>query len=161
MQLEFEKCSIISSKQAGVISDLILKKYKQDTLIKEYIKNKEIMKCSKVILPMGDVDLLNVFRNVDTILKLSGEKTIFSEMTKQLEDKITDAKSFVNTHEYEECILSMYHWWIEIADRWIDDPDENSSECIDAILSINRALEHNIFNSKDMELLCKILTLKN
>lgn len=161
MQIEFNQCSKINSKQAGVISDLIRKKYKKDTLIKEYIKNKEIKKCSKVMLPIGDIDLLDVFRNVDTIFDLSGEKTIFSEMTKKLEDKIADAESFVNTHKYEECLLSVYYWWIEIADKWIEDPHKNFHERMDAITSINRALKHNVFDSKEVELLCKMLTFNN
>lgn len=160
MKLEFDVFSKISSEQAEVILDLILKKYKEDTLIKEYIKNKEIMKCSKFMFPIGDIDLLDVFRNVDTIFELSGENKIFGEMTKRLEDKITDAESFVNTHKNKDNLLNLYYSWTKLDEGWINNPNKDLEKRMHAIMAINRALEHNVFNSDDVKILCQILELK-
>lgn len=161
MQLEFDPRSEINSKQAGVVSNLVRKKYKEDTLINEYIKNKEIIECSEIRAYGVNFGILEAFENIDTILELSGEEKIFNKITEQIQPKIKEAKSFVSTHRDQELLISVHYHWVKTSGTWICDPVKNFHERMDAIMIINRALEHNVFNKEDVEILCQIFTLKN
>lgn len=146
----------INAKKAEKIFALISDIYERnEKIMKEWKRNDNIKNNQHLTYYAVDINLVDVFHQINTIFSLCERNEPFAEIEGTLKAEIVKSEEFLNSHRYCFYINEIYELW---KGDWKSDPYKNFHECMDAIRAINNCSQYdNIFTKKELLMLDSIL----
>lgn len=129
----------INAKNAEKIFALISDIYERnEKIMKEWKRNENIKNNQYLTYYTVEINLVDVFHQINTIFNLCERNEPFAEIAK--------SEEFLNSHKYCFYINEIYELW---KGDWKADPYKNFHEYMDAIKAINNCSKYdNIFRKK-------------
>lgn len=126
-----------------------------------YDRNKEMVdewnRCERIrynLILSSKIDLVDVYRQTNTIFGLCGKEQPFKEIASMLEQARVSSLTYLDSHEEGWAILRMYDCW---HGSWTSDPKMELHGRFVAIGSINLCINHDVFTDKELSLLSAFL----